>query len=550
MVITKLKNQDKWQKIISIILLFMWMGLIFYFSNQKGSVSESNSNFVIDLLDSFFNIFSLDVNNIENIAFFVRKLAHIFLYFNLYLFTYYVLFQFNFKRRSLFSLVFCFFFAISDELHQVFIPNRSFGVIDILIDTIGSFISYLLIKFKDSSFMKIIKKIVLVVIILGLVLTLFFSLNKKILVNKKRNIEIEVSSLTLREKIGQMLVGYYYSDKVDKELIESLKKNQPGGFILVKSNFTTYDKSVKFIEDLNSYVDIPMFITIDNEGGSVQRLSSVSDTKTLYLPSMNRVGMINKEELAYGIGKIIGEESRSFGIGIVYAPVLDVGDYRNSAMGKRLISSNPDIVSNLGLEIAKGMIESGVTPVYKHFPGIGDTNIDTHSDLPIINKTKEELLENELKPFKYVIDNNMASMIMVGHASYPLITGDNTPSSLSKIIVTDILRDELGFEGVSMIDGVNMKALRNYYNEEEIYELGINAGIDMFIMPKGLERTIDIIENLVKDGKVKEETIDEAVVRILKLKKEKLLNFTSLNKEYINRKESIDLLKKYNLYVD
>lgn len=147
-VIAKLKNQGKIQKIISIILLILWMGLIFYFSNQKGSVSESSSNFIIDLLDSIFNIFNLEVKNIKNIAFFVRKLAHIFLYFNLYLFTYYVLYQFNLKKRSLFSLIFCFLFAISDELHQVFIPNRSFGVIDILIDTIGSIFCSLLLMLK------------------------------------------------------------------------------------------------------------------------------------------------------------------------------------------------------------------------------------------------------------------------------------------------------------------------------------------------------------------------------------------------------------------
>lgn len=141
----KIKNQDKLNKIISIILLISWILLIFYFSNQKGSLSEKNSNFVINILNSFINI-----NNIKNISYIIRKLAHIFLYFILYYLTYYVLYQFNINKRKIFSFIFCILFAISDEFHQLFIINRSGSLIDIFIDTIGSYLAYFLLILKSK----------------------------------------------------------------------------------------------------------------------------------------------------------------------------------------------------------------------------------------------------------------------------------------------------------------------------------------------------------------------------------------------------------------
>lgn len=141
----KIKNQDKLNKIISIILLISWVLLIFYFSNQKGSISEENSNFIINILNSFIKI-----NNIKNISYIIRKLAHIFLYFILYYLTYYVLYQFNINKRKIISFIFCILFAISDEFHQLFIINRSGSLIDVFIDTIGSYLAYFLLVLKSK----------------------------------------------------------------------------------------------------------------------------------------------------------------------------------------------------------------------------------------------------------------------------------------------------------------------------------------------------------------------------------------------------------------
>lgn len=339
-----------------------------------------------------------------------------------------------------------------------------------------------------------------------------------------------VEDMTLREKIGQMLMVYYNGDELDDYLINSLKENQPGGFIVSGANLTTYDKTKKLITGLNRYVDLDMIIAIDQEGGTVQRLYDISDKKAVFIPNMYDVGVKNDKNISYRIGNIIGDEVSSIGCNAVFAPVLDVGDYNISAMSKRMLSSDKDIVIDNAMEIYNGIEDTGVISIVKHFPGIGNTSDDTHDNgVSIVNKTYDELYDEDLQPFITAI-NNKVSMIMVGHSSYPKITGDNLPASLSFVIVNDILRIKLGYDGIVIIDAVNMGTLANNYSEKYIYTTAINAGVDMFIMPNGSKRVIDLIENEVKNGNIKEEKINDAVKRILKLKKEKLNKKLSSNR--------------------
>ncbi|MGM9875458.1 MAG: glycoside hydrolase family 3 protein [Bacilli bacterium] len=348
-----------------------------------------------------------------------------------------------------------------------------------------------------------------------------------------------VEDMTLREKIGQMLMVYYNGDELDDYLINSLKENQPGGFIVSGANLTTYDKTKKLITGLNRYVDLDMIIAVDQEGGTVQRLYDISDKKAAFIPNMHDVGVKNDKNISYRIGNIIGDEVSSIGCNAVFAPVLDVGDYNMSAMSKRMLSSDKDIVIDNAMEIYNGIEDTGVISIVKHFPGIGNTSDDTHhNEVSIVNKTYDELYEEDLQPFITAI-NNKVSMIMVGHSSYPRITGDNLPASLSYVIVNDILRIKLGYDGIVIIDAVNMGTLANNYSEKYIYTTAINAGVDMFIMPNGSKRVIDLIENEVKNGNIKEEKINEAVNRILKIKKEKL------NKKLSNNRYGLKENKKF-----
>lgn len=357
------------------------------------------------------------------------------------------------------------------------------------------------------------KKIILIIIVFCIVIlcVLFSGSNVK-----------TIEDMTLREKIGQMLMVYYNSDEADADLIESLKENQPGSFIVTGDNLTEYNIIKKFIASLNKYSNVPMIIAVDQEGGPVQRLYDISDKKATFIPNMHDVGVLNNKDISYKIGNIIGSEAGSIGCNAVFGPVLDIGDYNISAMGKRLISDDKNVVISNGMEIFKGIEDTGLISIVKHFPGIGGTSDDTHdNEISVVNKTYDELYNTDLQPFITAINNNV-SMIMIGHSSYPKITGDDLPASLSSKIISDILRTKLGYDGVVIIDAVNMGALASNYSEKYIYTTAINAGVDIFIMPNGSKRVIDLIENEVNNGNISEETINKSVSRILKLKKERL----------------------------
>ena len=203
--------------------------------------------------------------------------------------------------------------------------------------------------------------------------------------------EKSVENMTLREKIGQMLMVYYTLDEIDEDLINSLKENQPGGFIITSDNLKNYQKSKKFITSLNKYVNIDMIIAVDQEGGSVQRLYDIPDKKATKIPSMYDVGLINDNDVSYKIGNIISSEASSLGINAVFSPVVDIGNYETSAMGKRMLSSDTEIVTENSYSIFKGIEDNDVISIAKHFPGLGDAEADTHDNkITIVNKTKDQ----------------------------------------------------------------------------------------------------------------------------------------------------------------
>lgn len=369
-----------------------------------------------------------------------------------------------------------------------------------------------------------------------------------LLCNKEK--ELSIDNMSLREKIGQMLMVYYNIDEVDEDLIKSLEENKPGGFILTGANLISYDRTRKFISDLYKYGGKNMIVAVDQEGGSVQRLYDIKDKKATFIPNAYEIGKLNDKSVSYKIGNIIGTEVSSIGANAVFSPVLDIGDYKTSAMGKRMISDDKDIVISNASEIYKGIIDNDVISIVKHFPGIGDTVDDTHdSKVSIVNKTYEELYNTDLQPFIKLI-NEGVEVIMVGHSSYPKITNDNLPASLSSVIVNDILRSELKFDGVVMIDAVNMGTISNNYSEKDIYVKAINAGVNMFIMPNGSKRVIDLIEKAVKSGEIDEKMIDDSAKRIVDLRN-KISNKNKFNNNFglsINKKFICEKFHDYCIY--
>ncbi len=409
------------------------------------------------------------------------------------------------------------------------------------------------------------KKILIVlssILILGIFFIYFFNNNNNKEVEKPILDEEEVSendidvtinkveellnSMTLEDKIGQMIIVATSSSSYDEALENLLKEVKPGGVILFKDNITTYEKTTKLISDIKKSSTIPMLIGIDQEGGKVQRIKNLSDANVLEIPSMYDLGKTNDEKLAYDVGSVIGSELNAFGINLDFAPVVDIYSNKdNTVIGTRSFGNDEKTVIKMAIPLANGLKDSGVIAVYKHFPGHGDTSVDSHYELPIINKTKEQLYELELKPYIEAIKNN-AEVIMIGHLALPNITNSDEPASLSKKIVSEMLRDELGFNGVVITDALNMKAITDNYSMEEMCEKLINAKVDLLLMPNNPQEIVKTIKKLIQDNKITEKQIDEAVMRILLLKENNLTNTKTTSKEVIGSKEHQDIIAKIN----
>ncbi len=355
----------------------------------------------------------------------------------------------------------------------------------------------------------------------------------------EEKVEYQMNQMTLEQKIAQMLVVYYSNDVVDDNLKNLLQTNNFGGFILTKPNITTYEKTKQFVEDLQANSAIPLMISIDQEGGSVQRLQYLEDTKPTSLPAMYDLGKTKDEELAYEVGKVMAEELKTIGVNVVNAPVVDIySNPNNTVIGKRSFGEDEDTVSKMANRLANGLEDEGVIATYKHFPGHGDTDVDSHYDLPIIYKTYDELKEKELKPFTSAI-KNQAKIIMIGHIALPNITGDNTPASLSKKIITNILKEDMGYQGLVITDALNMGALTKEYSYEEIYTMAIDAGVDLLLMPDSSKNAIACIKK-----NISEDRINESVKKILTFKYTYLKTEPPLDATYLGSEKHKEVISK------
>ncbi|MBR3116937.1 MAG: glycoside hydrolase family 3 protein [Bacilli bacterium] len=359
--------------------------------------------------------------------------------------------------------------------------------------------------------------------------------------NKKQETKVEtiedkvdkqMSNMTLDEKIAQMLVIYYLSDNVDDTLKDVLETYNPGGFILMGDNYSTFDNSKKFVDDLKKYSEIPMIIATDEEGGLVQRLKNITDIGVTDIPDMYDVGKTGDTSKAKAVAKVLAEELRTLGINVTFAPVADVWtNPDNEVIGERAFGTDSETVSTMAIAFNQGLEENGIMGCFKHFPGHGDTLVDSHKALPVVNKTYDDIKQVELIPFKNAIDNG-AKMIMVGHIALPNITGDDTPASLSKKIVTDILKTDLKYDGLIITDALNMGALTDNYTDEEIITMAINAGADLLLMPNGTAKTIEYIKNSIS-----EDRIDKSVKKILLYKYTNLDSYSYLDKSTLGSEE-------------
>ena len=392
------------------------------------------------------------------------------------------------------------------------------------------------------------KKAIILIIIILLIITFIKTINKtndtsKEVINsfEEEEKDNKIDEMSLEEKIGQLLIISYRKNDIKEKLPTILEEVKPGGFILFSENITTYDDTINLIKSIKNSNDIPLFIGIDEEGGNVQRLKNLKDYKTSDIPYMSYVKTIND---AYNLGKVIAEELRVFGINLDFAPVIDCNwDNPKSVIGKRAFEGDYTTVAKLGVSLAKGLKNNKVIPTYKHFPNHGATATDSHQDLPVINKTEEELLNNDLIPYQEAIKNN-ADMIMISHLALPKITKDYTPASLSYEIITNLLKKKLGFKGLVVTDALNMQALTKNYSEKEILIKAINAGADLLLMPEDPVNAVKIIKEAVNEGLISEERINESVEKILSLKDSTIKNNYNeyLDVSYLNSSQHQDII--------
>lgn len=352
-------------------------------------------------------------------------------------------------------------------------------------------------------------------------------------------VDKQMSTMSLDEKIAQMLVIYYLSPTVDDDLLNVIKTYSPGGFILMLDNYSTFDETKKFIDTLNENSKIPMIISTDEEGGLVQRLKALTDVEVTDIPPMYDVGKTGDISKAKEVAKVLAEELRTLGINVTYAPDADIWtNSDNTVIGDRAFGNDPKTVSNMAIAFNQALEENGIMGCFKHFPGHGDTLADSHYSLPVVNKTYDDIKSLELIPFQNVIENG-AKMIMIGHIALPNITGDDTPASLSKKIITDILKNDLNYKGLIITDALNMGALTENYTDEEIVTKAVSAGADLLLMPNGTAKTIEYIKN-----NISEDRINESVKKILIYKYTYLKDYKYLDKTTLGSDEHKSIVNK------
>ena len=335
-----------------------------------------------------------------------------------------------------------------------------------------------------------------------------------------------LAGMTLEEKICQMfiiapenLMEKWNITTVDVNMINRLNQYPVGGYIFFKANVVNPTQLTGMIGELQNwsqdYTGLPFFTAIDEEGGRVLKIGANDNFPVTKVGAMST---ITTGEKAYEAGNTIGEYLKKYGLNFNFAPDADViTNPENKIIGDRSFGSDAKSVAEFSVAYSKGLQTNGVLSTFKHFPGHGATKGDTHEGFAYTSKTLEELREAELIPFKAAAENGVDA-VMVAHISVPSILGDNTPCSLSRYMITDVLRKELGFEGLIVTDALDMGAITNTYGDKEAAVMAVLAGNDILLKPNNFFASFEGVLEAVKNGVISEERIDESVKRIISVK--------------------------------
>lgn len=329
-----------------------------------------------------------------------------------------------------------------------------------------------------------------------------------------------LAGMTLHEKVCQMMFvtpeeltgedGVTVAGDATRQALE----NYPvGGIVYFAKNLESQDQVKEMIDNSQKYSSIVLFVATDEEGGVVNRL--MDTVGTTYIGSMYYY-KDDGDETAYENAYTIANDMSALGFNLDFAPVADVwSNPDNTVIGERAYSDDYAQAAELVGNAVKGFNDGGVMCTLKHFPGHGDTAEDSHYSSAYVHRTKEEIMADEMQPFRSGIEAG-AEFVMVGHLIVPDI--DEVPATLSYKIATGILREELKFEGVAITDSFEMESIADNYSVDDAVVMSVKAGMDMILQPKDMASAVNSIEQAVADGELSEDRIDESVRRILTLK--------------------------------
>ena len=330
--------------------------------------------------------------------------------------------------------------------------------------------------------------------------------------------------MTSREKIGQLFMVGFLGTSVTTELASFIKEYKPGGVILFSRNLESVEQIVELTNDLQRCSPkSPLLISIDQEGGRVSRLPKGF---TIF-PPCGLLGRCNSSELAYAAASTTAKELRAVGINMNMAPVLDVNSNPdNPVIGDRAFGATPDVVSELALVTAAGLQDNRVVACGKHFPGHGDTNADSHKELPVVEAPRERLEAVEFPPFRRAAAAGLAT-IMTAHVLYKSLD-DRLPATLSPAIITHLLRDEMKYNGLVLTDDLEMHAIIDHYGPGDAAVRAFLAGCDVLLICKDRGREVaafEAVEKAVASGAIETQRLDQSVARVQRLKQRFLLPY-------------------------
>lgn len=347
---------------------------------------------------------------------------------------------------------------------------------------------------------------------------------------------LQLESMTLEEKVGQLFMvtpgtlglpqikapmealSQEQLTQMENAIREIFAKYPVGGIVQFAADLYSPEQITAYNALLQKAAEIPLFLGIDEEGGTVARLANHSAFDLPQYQSAGAVGASGNPEDALKMGQTIGAYLGEYGFNMDFAPVADVNtNPNNPVIGNRAFSSHCNVAGQMAKAMAQGLEEQGIVPVFKHFPGHGDTAQDSHEEVAYSHKTLEELQACEFVPFSGLTENQC---VMVGHIALPEVTGDMTPATLSSEIVTGLLREKLGFRGLILTDSMVMEAITDNYSSAEASLLALEAGCQIILQPADFPSAFDGVVKAVEAGTFPEEQLNAVVLQILRFKQE------------------------------